>query len=505
MSDNNNDLGYSGPEKEYRPQIGSNLGLPVNELNTFDDRIYNYETLVTQLDQIIKDTNLVETLSEEELNKFTLKITTDKLSEAQSSIWPQSIPDVKDYVTYNEYKALGTRLDRASKYIKDEYTKNIRGEQGSGVFDIQRIAKVVNAEAKNIKGFLNANSISDISDSAQKRIAELFQDWSTSALSHSKRLLSFFSERGKENTSKVPESEVASITEQDAGRYQALFKARINAVNLELDREMSNFERHFLTSSDIFYSKFLGPAVKFHKGAGSELIYKTDQTTMLGREVIKANESVGVNMTTALADLIQRNEIFETKILSLESSIGRRESLKQVFQQFAIKNGRGPSIFLDSVPDKKLDLNLSQAIVSASASLKTSNLTSSHNTLSNRDDPNAHPQYILKSGDKITGNIEVADGVKIDGVDVSAHNHSGLDGSQKIGGHSILPNSLPASAIDIDQFIQKPTNLRLVGYSDGGKIGETAIVNANFFWESEDPNQMYEIQITKRDSATFDE
>ena len=105
MSDNNNDLGYSGPEKEYRPQIGSNLGLPVNELNTFDDRIYNYETLVTQLDQIIKDTNLVETLSEEELNKFTLKITTDKLSEAQSSIWPQSIPDVKDYVTYNEYKA----------------------------------------------------------------------------------------------------------------------------------------------------------------------------------------------------------------------------------------------------------------------------------------------------------------------------------------------------------------------------------------------------------------
>lgn len=505
MSDNSDDLGYAGPQRQYQPQIGSNLGSPVNELNTFDDRIYNYQTLITQLDQIIEDTNLVETLSEEELNKFTLKITTDKLSEAQASIWPKSIPEVKDYVTYNEYKALTPRLDRASKYIKDEYTKSIRGEQGSGVFDIKRIATVVNTEAKNIKGFLDANSISDVNDSAQKRITELFQDWSTSALSHSKRLLSFFSERGKENTSKVPESEVASITEQDAGRYQALFKARINAVNLELDREMSNFERHFLTSSDIFYSKFLGPAIKFHKGAGSDLSYKADQTTMLGREVIKANESVGINMTTALADLIQRNEVFETRILSLESSIGRRESLRQIFQQFALKNGRGPSIFLDTVPDKNLDLNLSRAIVSASASLQSSGLTSSHNMLSNREDPDAHPQYILKSGDNVTGNIEVADGVKIDGVDISAHNHSGTDGSQKIGGQSILPNSLPASAIDIDQYVQKPTNLRLVGYSDGGQIGETSIVNANFFWESEDPNQMYEIQITKRDSATFDE
>lgn len=505
MSDNSDDLGYSGPQKEYQPQIGSNLGLSVNELNTFDDRIYNYETLTTQLDQIIKDMDSVKSRAEDELNSFTLKVTTEKLQEAQSSIWPESIPEVKNYVTYNEYKALGSRLDRASKHIKDEYVRNIRGEQGSGVFDIQKLATVLSTEAKNIKGFLDANTISDVNDSAQKRTAELFQDWSTSALSHSKRLLSFFSERGKENTSKIPESEVASITEQDAGRYQALFKARINAVNLELDREMSNFERHFLNSSDIFYSKFLGPAIKFNNNAGSDLTYKTDQDTLLGREVIKANESIGINMTTALSDLIQRNEIFETKMLTIESSIGRRESLKQVFQQFSLKSGRGSSVFIDTVPDKELDLNLSQAIVTASAAVSSSNTVSSHGALSNRQDPDAHPQYILKSGDTITGNINVADGVKIDGVDVSEHSHTGLDGSQKIGGKSIVPNSLPASAIDTSQFVEKPLNLRLVGYSDGGQIGDLAIINANFFWESEDPDQMYEIQITKRDSATFDE
>jgi hypothetical protein len=210
-------------------------------------------------------------------------------------------------------------------------------------------------------------------------------------------------------------------------------------------------------------------------------------------------------MTTALADLVQRNEIFETKMLMLESSVGRRESLKQVFSQFANKSGRLPSVFIDKVPDTKIDLNLSQAIVSTSSALSSSGLLSSHDTLGNREDPNAHPQYILKSGDLITGNIEVQDGVKIDGVDISTHSHTGLDGSQKISGKSIISNSLPSSVVDVDEDVDSPVNLKLIGYSDGGQIGGSSILNANFFWESKDPDQMYEIQITKRDSTTFEE
>lgn len=505
MENDSQDLGYNGPEKEYKPQIGSFVPEPTNNYS-FDDRTYRYETLVEQVDQIIQDTEIINSLAEKELNSYTLQINSEKLEKAQNAVWPKTVGDVQNYVTYNQYKALEPRLDRASKHIKDEYVANVRGEQGSGALDIKKTANVLNVEAKNIKRFLDAKTINNVNDSAQKRIAELFQDWSTSALSHSKRLLSFFSEGGKENTSKIPETEMASITAEEAGKYQALFKARINAVNLELDREMSDFERHFLTSSDIFYSKFLAPAIRFNNGAGAELSSKNNATTLLGQELLRANEAIAVNMTTALADLAQRNEIFERKMLNLESSIGRRESLKQVFKQFSGKSGNTKEIFINRIPNQQIDLGLTQALSSVSEQLSSlSGLSSSHDSLANRDDPDAHPQYVLKAGDTITGDIEVAPGVRIDGVDISSHSHTGLDGSQKISGTSIKPNSLPVSAVNIDEFVDKPIKLKLVGYSDGGKIGDTAVINANFFWESKDPDQMYEIQITKRDSTMFEE
>lgn len=505
MSENRDSLDYSGPNLEYKPTIGS-AGPDSSAFNpSANDNHYSYQTMSDQLDKIKENCDLIDSICVQELEGFSLKIQNEKLLEAQKSIWPQSLPEVKEYVTYNQYKALEERTDRASKYIKDEYKKNIRGEEGSGAFDVRKLNKVISLEVDNIKGFLSAHTISDVNDSAQKRVAELLQDWSSSTLSHTGRLLSFFQERGKENTSKIPETEMASLTGQEGSNYQTLLKARINATNLELDRDMESFERHFLASSDVFYYKFLGPAINFNNNAASGLMMKVDSESVLGKEALKASDSIRVNMNTALTDLLHRNEIFRQKIQNIETLIGRRESLKQVFKQFSEKTGVTSDIYWSKLPDTKADNLLYKKLVEENNTNSTLNFFSSHNNLANREDPMAHPQYLLKSGDVITGDISVKSGVKIDGVDISHHTHSGKDGSQKISGESIMPGTIPIDAIKVDQDVSKPLNLKLLGYSDGGSIGDASFLAANIFWESHNEGQMYEIQITKRDGSSFGE
>lgn len=502
MENNRDSLDYQGPTKEYEPPIGSNPPSGQRFVPIGDDGYYNFDNLPSLLDTIIKQTKLIIEKSNTELDKFTLKINNEKLLEAQNVIWPETISDVKKYVTYNQYKALESRTDRASKYIKDAYRDAIRGEEGSGVFDIKQIANILNVEAQNVKGFIDAYNQAEVSDSAQSRIQELFEDWAKSSLRHTGRLLSFFEKGKQKNTSQIPAPQMATIQETDAAKYQALFKARINAVNLEIDREMSNFERHFLNSSDIFYNKFLGPSLSFHLNAGRDLEMMGNDNTMLGAEAAKVNESLSINMETALLDLFHRSEIFDLKIATIEDRIGRRESLKEVFKQLSDKSGVTSSTFISEIPDLPSDGSLVKELKAQNAvQASVSGLFSSHNSLTGRDANDAHPQYLLKTGGEIQGDITVKDGVKIDGVDFSKHSHTGADGSEKIHGSSIQSGTLSSVVVDTDESVSKPVNLRLVELQEGGSDGSSGLFVANLNWDSLDESQMYEIQITKRDST----
>lgn len=499
MSNDYKDLSFSGPDKNYKAQKGSNNPASNVDIPTFDGSNYSRKTLDRQLNEIIKQTELLILSADEDLKNFNLKIETDKLMEAQKTIWPESIPEVKDYITYSQYQALDGRLDRASKYIRDQYLNNIRSEKGTGSLDVRKVANVLNTEATNIKGFLNAH-VGNVSDAAVGRVQELLQDWATSALVHSGRLWSYFSERNKENTSQIPESEMALIEGQDAGKYQALFKAKVNAVNLELDRDLSSFEKHFSTSSDLFYNKFLGPSIRFRINAGKNLELKANDNTVLGTEIKKAVESLRINTQAGLTDLLERNQIFSVKMNKIEDTIGRRESLKGVINHLSSKSNVSYTPFVNGQPDIITDKALAEAL---SGSGQFDEFSSTHGTLAGREAKDAHPQYLLKAGDTITGDILFDDGIKIDGVDLSEHAHTGEDGSQKISGRSIMDGTLISDTVDVSEHITKPLNLRILNqFEDGGTFGSTTFLGANLFWESKDQNQMYEIQIVQRDSAT---
>lgn len=60
---------------------------------------------------------------------------------------------------------------------------------------------------------------------------------------------------------------------------------------------------------------------------------------------------------------------------------------------------------------------------------QSNSLKSAHGILDDLTE-DSHPQYLMKSGGIITGDIKVENNSKIDGVQISEHSHSGSDGSK---------------------------------------------------------------------------
>ncbi|PJF37946.1 MAG: hypothetical protein CUN55_19500, partial [Phototrophicales bacterium] len=85
---------------------------------------------------------------------------------------------------------------------------------------------------------------------------------------------------------------------------------------------------------------------------------------------------------------------------------------------------------------------------SAYAVLPANPFVSSHDDLADAEKDDAHPQYLLKKGDTLTGDIALADGVKIGGVDIATHAHTGTDGTAQIDGSSIKNSSITTSNLD---------------------------------------------------------
>jgi len=496
--DDYKDIAYQGPNKEYTPQMGS-LGQRQDQRVVGGINPYSKATLISILDQIIEETDVISRSADEVMKSFNLLINTEKLKTAQSAIWPSVVGDPVDYITYSQYKALLSYSDRASLHIVQQYRAAAQGEQGSGALDVDRVSSVINTEAKNIKGFLNDYS-SEINDSAEQRSLEMLQDWASETLRHTGRLRSYFQARSPQDTSKIPDSEMVKIEKSEAAKYQSLFKAKINAINLNLNKDLEDFEKLYTKSSEIFYGKFLGPSIKFNRDIGTDLEAKSNDGTVLGREVGLAMESIVTNTKAALTDMIQRNISFFKKINAIEDKIGKRDSFKDIMKQLSIKSGNSSTKFIEDDPDPNTTSDLVSNLSGGSAYLDS--FLSNHNSLSGRELDDAHPQYILKAGDTIAGDIEVEDDVKIGGIVFSTHEHNGLDGSSKISGSSLVEGTLSTGSVNVDELVDKPINLKVIDYAENSTATGDRVLDAKLIWESKNENQMYEIQILKRESNT---
>ena len=112
-----------------------------------------------------------------------------------------------------------------------------------------------------------------------------------------------------------------------------------------------------------------------------------------------------------------------------------------------------------------------------------------------------HPQYLLRSGGTIFGDIIVEDGITIDGVDISAHAHTGDDGSVKIKSTDIDFNE-PREDSDIsnsfsDGVIQVQLSQFNATIRQGGIPAVDAVIEINIPDEIKD---IYEFEIIYKES-----
>ncbi len=469
MSESNEKrLAYQGPKREYVPPrdtIFKPSQPRESEITTggYHDMAY----LMDQLAKIDKSTTRAYKTADGQLSKYSLKINTSdaELVKAHKIVYPND--KTPDYITFDEYKYLLSVSETvATKYVKSYYESSLRGPLGSTALDYAIMARTINAEVRRIKAFVETY-IGALDETAEFRTVELLQDWTETALSISAQL-----EKGLQvpNVQEIPRAELDKLNPELSAGYQALFQTKLNTNNDYVVTALNNLEKNWNTPSEVFYNKVLGPALLFQIKFANQLtdpnVIRSYDFPTLNAEVQGTVTGLAVNYTTALADQLRRNEIFSIYCRDALANLNKRDTYRHYFKQLATKGVKLPNPFVNSsTVDQATDVKQSPNPLSQITNpTKDSTGTSpSHQDLADRENPLAHPQYLLKKGGTITGDINVADGVKIDGMELSTHKHTGQDGSAQISGSDILPGSITPSNIQPGSSTAVPENLSVFG------------------------------------------
>lgn len=490
------------PEFEYEPVTGGRIENEDRPQTRYDHVRSTYadiNVITSRLQAILALANSLEGQVETLLSTKSLAVTESPLDDdlrlAQQTEWPVGSSIPKQYITYKYYKYLKLRDTASSAYIRKRYKEAIRDVTGSNALDLMQIVDFIRNEAFLAQEFIT-NTIGSMDDTAEFRSAELVQDWSGSALNQFQQIQEILQAGGQVNS--LPEDELDSLTPQEAGKAQAVFKVKLNSVNDEIEQQTEVMKRDWVQYADVFFSRYLSPALNFRLNVNRSVY---PQNTTIGRELYSAAGALDTNLSVALTDYARRNRIFDTKVDQLLTLIIMRDSYRTYIGQLAEKGksitegSQGTTIAeTDSIEEAEFFLD---ALTNATSS--TSNpFTATHNELADRDDPVAHMQYLLRSGDTITGHIEVDDNITIDGVDVNKHKHTGLDGSEKINADSIDFNSITPDHLDLSETPDAPENLRVKSTSTRVVPPGVTLFDVVLAWDVEDDvtGQQYEVNIS---------
>lgn len=450
------DLNYKGPDKTWDPPSGGNR--PRYPIGTeVVDGYYDLAGLKDLLKEIIAASTKLINDCEDTLSDFNLKVQPETtLWEAHEAEWPSSLGEVKDYISYHEYRALENRTTRGANYIRSRYEDGARGEFGSNAIDVVSLAYNIKTEAENIQEFID-DYIGEVDDSAEKRTLELLQDWAENAIFHTGNLRGII-EKGEPET-KISDAELDSLSPERASQYQAFFKIKVNALNNEIAQIQAEAKKENVTLSNVYFRKFLGPALKFRLNSTRGLEREAGPNGILAQEASMARNTINANFSVTLSDQIRRNTSFEEKQLHLQGLIEQRDKYTGFIKQLSTKGVNPESEFVDvEVPPEEREEFKAQTL---NNDVTTTRFKSIHGDLTGVDDDDAHTQYLLLSGGTITGDVSMSDGVTIDGVDPSAHRHTGADGTLKVRGSDIEGRTIGNDQIDDEDKPETPTNLTL--------------------------------------------
>jgi len=466
-------ISYQGPNKPPRAGAISNNGREGLEdvaFGEFGGGFFDLNVINALTSQIIKDVSDLVSEIELKLRSYSMIIPTadTALNSAYQMVFAVSATpnsSTTGYLHYFMYKQLLMMPDsNAAAYMKSRYEASIRDESGTNVLDILKLCLYLNNEAKRIQEFI-VNYIGDLDDTSEFRVLESFQFWAEDAAIFTKRLRSAFQQ---ETTGAIPSSELGTLNKQKASGSQTLLKIKLNAINKQLNILFSDMSKNFEMTADTFYDKYLGPAVKFRSKIGKDLNNELS-SAVLAREVKLAIAGLEADFSATLADLIMRLSGFDDKATIILNYVIMRDTLVMYINQLSLVGVKVRNQFSNvDIPQSELvkfdNINLLEN--HHIDILFEDNFTKSHSELSNLDDSGAHPQYLLRSGGSITGNIDVLPGITIGGMNPAIHRHTGTDGTQKIHGTDIEINTVTADNVDSENASTSvPINLTVASQS----------------------------------------
>lgn len=491
-----NEFSYSGLPEEYRPTIGSVLNASKEKGTNRKANVdyYDLNELRSLLDTIITMTDQIRAESANMLQGYSLLVRPEtRLAESQNSM--VSEPH-RGTVSFKQYQLIEPMKNRIATHIKGAYENNIRNPQGTNIFDVYSIASLINSEARRIESFLD-KYLGDIDDSSEFRTIELFQDWAKKTLEHTGALRYFLEERDK-GRNRLHKSELDKVDSKLAKQYQAIFQTKLNLINTQFSTTLQSLKKDFGYYSDVFYKSVLGPALSFRVNVIKDVepdFSKVDAKSQLGREAFTASAAFNASYASALTDHLRRNQSYLMRIDKLFSYMQVRSGYCNFIQQLSEKGTSLEAAFVEEdSPILSEDLYYPEN--------DTEIYRSSHFKLDDIEDPAVHPQYLLREGGSILGDVWVAEGVKIDGVQISTHSHKGsdVDGSEKISGEDIVEGTLYSELVSSENRGIQPDALRVKNQATNIKQGVIKI-DTTFAWLA-DPTEKFELQIVPYEVAS---
>jgi hypothetical protein len=347
------------------------------------------------------------------------------------------------YISFDELRFAERYKSSACKSLIKEYMYAIGDSTYSYLYDIRSLIQLVLHELANIKYSLITDFGEEYEDESQQEIAVQYDSWGKISSYCASRIATTLSSSPGE----ISSSELDKISKKHAAQFQTFFAIRINAANAQLANLLSELTRDLHDNSDIFYKKFVSPSLRLKRDLMSPLDLDFKSTRFasdfpeLSKELVIATNAIEGNFYSINSDMIERINEAKKEIDLVFQFINEKRKYSNFITQLAFK-GVGKKQLLAQVEKDEFGSFFRSATADPQ---RTNTFKSDHGHLDNLLEDH-HPQYLLKDGGTITGDISVQNAAKIDGVNLSSHAHTGTDGSQRI----------PASAIDYSTVRSNP-------------------------------------------------
>ena len=279
-------------------------------------------------------------------------------------------------------------------------------------------------------------------DETEQKVAKEFYYWAISIKQYTKQL-------AQEITAippQLPQSELDTINKVEAAQFEAFFSLKVNSFQSETKKLLGLLKREMVDTCEMFYKNLLGPAMKSRSMIAYPLEIKLLSSTMrvkapeLAAEVVDAASSINGNIASLLADLNQKNINADKRFNAVRDIMREQRRFISYIRQLQLKSSAtvkinplyDNNIFVNVVEDQHAPY-FEQAIVT---NLKSQSFNSSHGYFNDLLEDH-HPQYLMRSGGVITGDIEIAGTARIAGIDLANHSHDGTDGSSYVRASNI--------------------------------------------------------------------